>query len=194
MFEKQLKRSGAVVLGALAMAFTFGTNAKACSLPGGPGLTYTPDTLAMLKLAGPKPEATADADRTADRYGNGPASVTGLWQVTYSSGGQVVDMAFEVFHSDGTEMLNDITAPSEGNVCLGVWTQTGRTTYRLTHPSWTFAANGSLTGTALFDVTVTLTTADKFTGTYTLSYFDTTGNAGPVYSGTLAATRILPNY
>jgi hypothetical protein len=91
-------------------------------------------------------------------------------------------------------MLNDVSPPAEGNVCLGVWTQTGGTAYKLTHPSWTFDSNGNLTGTAQFSVTITMTSADKFSGSYTLSYFDTTGLALGVYSGTLTAARILPNY
>jgi len=150
---------------------------------------------ALAPASGTSQDAHASSvspERSGDH--NGPASIVGLWQVTYTSGNTVTDMAFEVFHSDGTEMLNDVTAPAEGNVCLGVWTQTGETAYKLTHPSWTFDANGNLTGTAMFSVAITLTNADKFTGTYTLTEFDTSGNPDGVYNGTLAATRILPNY
>jgi hypothetical protein len=125
---------------------------------------------------------------------NSIASVVGLWQVTYMSNGQVVDMAFEAFHSEGTEMINDITPPAEGNVCLGVWVQTGSTTYKLTHPSWAFDPTGNLTGTADLAVTITLGSADTFSGTYTLTYYDLVGTKGLVYTGTITATRILPNY
>ena len=195
MNQTHLRGIGGVALGALAViCLTFGTDAKACSVPGmGPRSLYLPEPSAFLKAVVP-PSAPDALPSSARSERNGPASVVGLWQVTYTSGSTVVDMAFEVFHSDGTEMLNDITPPAEGNVCLGVWTQTGGTGYKLTHPSWTFDANGNLTGTALFSVAITLTNADKFTGTYTLTEFDTSGNPDGVYNGTLAATRILPNY
>jgi len=149
MNQTQFRRIGGVALGALAViCLTFGTDAKACSVPGiGLRSADLPDPSVFLKFV--VPPAAQDAQPSpapSDR--NVPASIVGLWQVTYSSGGTVTDMAFEVFHSDGTEMLNDITPPAEGNVCLGVWTQTGSTTFKLTHPSWTFDANGNLTATA----------------------------------------------
>jgi hypothetical protein len=186
---KLSKITGGAALGALAVFLTFGSSADACSLAGGSGLR--PATLAdpSLRIGVPQLRDNPEAHRA-----NTPASVEGLWQVTFSSDGAVVDMAFEVFHSDGTEMLNDITPPAEGNVCLGVWVQTGATSYKVTHPSWVFDAAGNLTGTAMFNATVTLGSADTFTGAYTLSYFDTRGTAGPVYTGTMTATRIQPNY
>ncbi len=176
--------------GAFAAFLMFGTTAGACSLPGGMGLR--PANLADPTVRVGLPRAQNEGPQA--QRATGPASVNGLWQVTYSSGGAVVDMAFEVFHSDGTEMLIDITPPAEGNACLGVWVQMTSTSYKLTHPAWVFDASGNLTGTAVFDVTVNLTSADTFTGTYTLTYYDLHGTKGTVYSGTLAATRILPNY
>lgn len=196
MNELRLKRIGALVFGGLAaICLTSGTSAKACSLPGGISMLRSgnlPDPASFLRFVVPAPDPSGDA--APAQRGNAPASIQGLWQVTYTSSGQVVDMAYEVFHSDGTEMLNDTTPPAEGNVCVGVWTQTTSTTYKLTHPSWLFDANGNLTGTAMFNVTIALGSANKFTGTYAISYYDSEGNPGPVYTGTMAATRILPNY
>jgi hypothetical protein len=198
MNQTRLKKIGSVALGALAViCLTCAIDAKACSLPNGLGLksVYIPDSSALLRAFLPPANSAPDAQTSsAPRQRNGPASIVGLWQVTYSSGGTVVDMAFEVFHDDGTEMLNDITPPAQGNVCLGVWTLEGRTTYKLTHPSWTFDPIGNLAGTTMLSETVTLTSADAFTGTDTLSYFDPSGNPGPVYTGTFTGTRILPNY
>jgi hypothetical protein len=190
MHKTTWKTFGGAAYGAIATLLLFGATAGACSLPGGMGLRPVNFADPWVRLGLPH---TQDEARPADR-GNSPASVQGLWQVTYSSGGEAVDMAFEVFHSDGTEMLNDITAPAEGNVCLGVWVQTDAKTYRLTHPSWVFDANGNLTGTAIFDVTIVMGSADTFSGTYSLTYYDTHGTKGTVYTGTLTATRVLPNY
>jgi hypothetical protein len=177
--------------GAFAACFMFGTNLGACSLPGGMGLRPVNFADPSVRVGLPHLQ---NEGLQAQRGGTAPASVNGLWQVTYSSSGAVVDMAYEVFHSDGTEMLIDITPPAEGNTCLGVWVQMTTTSYKLTHPAWVFDASGNLTGTAVFDTTVNLTSADSFTGTYTLTYYDLHGTKGTVYSGTMAATRVLPNY
>jgi hypothetical protein len=185
---------GKATFGTLAaILFTLTPNATACSLPGSlkpmsVSLTSPNLKLGVAALRSEQPEAQRAGGATS------VASVTGLWQVTYSTNGAVVDMAFEVFHSDGTEMLNDVTPPAEGNVCLGVWVQTGPTAYKLTHPSWTFDPAGNLTGTAVFNVTLTLTSADAFTGSYTLTYYDNSGTKSAVYNGTMTATRILPLY
>jgi hypothetical protein len=52
--------------------------------------------------------------------------------------------------------LNDAAAPVTGNVCLGVWVQTGRRTYRLKHPAWRFDPDGKLIGSQLLREEVTL--------------------------------------
>jgi hypothetical protein len=59
-----------------------------------------------------------------------------------------VDQAFETFTSDGNELMIDTTPPALDNVCNGVWANVGHRKYRIKHPSWTFAPDGSLTGTA----------------------------------------------
>jgi len=186
------KMIGGIAFGALAAILISGTNAGACSLPGGMGLTSVNFIDPSVKLGLPRTQNdTAQAQRGPSAS---QAGVVGLWQVTYSSAGTVVDMAFETFHSDGTEMLNDTTPPAAGNVCFGVWIQEGARTYKLTHPSWVFDNNGNLTGTATFQNTINMTSADTFTGTYTITYYDTHGTKGDVYTGTFTATRILPQY
>jgi hypothetical protein len=127
---------------------------------------------------------------------NGPepmdtAGITGLWHVTFTSGGETVDVAFDAWHSDGTEILNDYTNPIEGNVCLGVWTQTGPRTYRLKHPSWSFDESGNLLGTVIIRETVMLSLdRDSFKGTYAYDIYDTTGTFVEELTGNVAGTRI----
>jgi hypothetical protein len=120
--------------------------------------------------------------------------IVGLWSVAFSSGGQIVDVAFDAWHSDGTEVLNDYTNPIEGNVCLGVWEQTGARNFRLKHPSWTFDENGTLLGTVVIREKVTLS-ADRnsYKGTYLYDIYDTTGAFVAELTGTLTATRIKPD-
>jgi hypothetical protein len=125
---------------------------------------------------------------------NGPVSIVGLWNVTFSSGGEVVDVAFDVWHSDGTEILNDYTNPIEGNVCLGVWEQAGPRSYKLKHPSWSFDTNGNLLGTVWISEIVTVSAnGNSYEGSYKYDIYDTTGAFIEEFTGTIKATRIVPN-
>jgi hypothetical protein len=123
-----------------------------------------------------------------------PPSIVGLWNVTFSSGGQVVDVAYDAWQSDGTEILNDYTNPIEGNVCLGVYEQSGPLTYKLKHPSWSFDANGTLQGTVVIHEIVTLTPdGNSYYGNYKYDIYDTAGVFLEELTGTIKATRIKPD-
>ena len=118
------------------------------------------------------------------------ASIVGLWKTTFTSGGEVVDQAFEVFHSDGTEMMVDTAPPASDNVCVGVWAATGQGV-KLNHPSWTFDDKGVLNGTAAIKMNLTLDPhGSSFTGTFTVDVFDLAGNTLVHLTGTVAAKRI----
>lgn len=119
------------------------------------------------------------------------ASIVGLWKVKFSVGDQVVDQGFDVWHSDGTEVLNDTPPPSTGNVCLGVWIKAGRLTYKLKHPSWSFDAAGNLIGTVVIREEVTVSAdGNSYKGTFTIDVYDLAGNLLDHGNGTLAAQRI----
>lgn len=123
-----------------------------------------------------------------------PASIVGLWNITFTSGGQVVDVAYDIWHSDGTEVLNDYTNPIEGNVCLGVWEQTGPRSYKLKHPSWSFDNTGTLQGTVMIREKVTVSPdGNSFTGSYTYDVYDISGKFVVEYNGQVKATRIKPD-
>ncbi|MGA8671361.1 MAG: hypothetical protein WB679_15870 [Terracidiphilus sp.] len=123
-----------------------------------------------------------------------PPSIVGLWNVTFSSGGEVVDVAFDAWHSDGTEILNDFTDPIEGNVCLGAWEQSGALTYKLKHPSWSFDSNGTLLGTVIIHEIVNLSSdGNSYNGGYKYDIYDTAGVFQEEFTGTIKATRIKPD-
>jgi len=169
----------------LALAVSVVPNATACSLPGVSPLRV-PAILPPGLLAAPG-QAMAGAPAQS-----GPA-IVGLWSVVFYSGGAIVDEAFDAWHGDGTEILNDFTDPIEGNVCLGVWTQTGPQTFKLKHPSWTFDTSGNLTGTALIQETVAVAAGgNQYEGPYSISFFDTSGNPVGAFTGTIKASRITP--
>ena len=65
------------------------------------------------------------------------SSIVGLWHTTFVSGGLVWDEAFEQWHSDGTELaIDNAVPPLLGNVCVGVYKQSGPRTFKLRHVTW----------------------------------------------------------
>ena len=172
----------------LAVSASLAPNAAACSLPGFSALKGP----VVLPQGLFPPSSQSDAAVTAPAPGG--AAIVGLWNVTFYSADVLVDQAFDAWHSDGTEILNDFTDPIEGNVCLGVWTQTGPQTFKLKHPSWTFDINGNLTGTAYILETVTVGPGgNAYEGPYSINLFDTMGNPVGSYAGVIKAERIMPD-
>jgi len=205
----QVSRNMFIKAGALALVglwVSVGTAAKACTVSAKTALAYGIDVDALTAAAAhsasgqtldaaSKPESSLPVRgiQGGTEYFGG-AQIVGLWKVTFTSGGQVVDVGFETWHSDGTEFYNDIAPPAEGNVCMGVWAQTGKSTYKLYHPAWLFDSNGNLIGTAIIRITATLSAnASKYNGTYTYDTYDNSGNSTGHFDGTVAATRITVN-
>jgi hypothetical protein len=103
------------------------------------------------------------------------ASIVGLWQVTLVADDTVIDVGFDAWHADGTETLND-ASPVSHNVCLGVWQQTGRRTYQLKHPAFRYDAAGNVIGTlVLRETNVVNRAGDRFSGDFTIQFFDPAG-------------------
>jgi hypothetical protein len=149
------------------------------------GISATP----KMRLRAALPEMKSSQAHTAQA--SDPVSIVGLWRVTFVSDGEVVDEGFDMWHSDGTEVLNDTPAPASGNVCLGVWTATGPLTFSLKHPSWTFDDAGNLTGTSVIREQVTLSAdGNSFKGPVTVDVFDLSGNQILHLDGEIMAERI----
>lgn len=167
----------------------FTVNAAAqCALPTRTTAIVSSELKSVLQQKSVETPATSVAQTS------GNPSIVGLWQVTFLYDGEVFDEAFDAWHSDGNEVLNDYTNPIEGNVCLGVWEQTGRNTYKLKHPSWTFDSSGNLTGTAIIRETVIVNaTAQSYSGPVTVDVYDLSGNLTATYSEQVEAKRITPN-
>ena len=122
----------------------------------------------------------------------GNASIVGLWKTTFTSGGQVVDQAWEVFHSDGTEIMVDTSAPASDNVCVGVWAKTDGLQVKLNHPSWTFDDKGNLNGTAAIKMDLTIDpNGNSFIGTFTVDVFDLSGNTLLHLAGSVSGKRVM---
>jgi hypothetical protein len=155
-------------------------------------------TPAAVSAASPLPlpqESASDATvERESRFGDKRPPITGLWKAVYMSGGAVVNVGFNIWHSDGTEWaLDSLAPPFQGNTCAGVWEQTGPRTYKTVHPSFNYDSAGlTVVGVFIERVKVTLSLdGSRFDGTFTFDNYDFQGNLLPgSVAGTLTATRI----
>jgi hypothetical protein len=120
--------------------------------------------------------------------------ITGLWKVVLVSGGATVDVGFEQWHSDGTEMLNDTPPPASGNVCLGTWEKTGPRTYSLVHPAFNFDSTGTTVVSIFIERMQVVIAPDgnSFMGTFTWDSYNFSGNPlpGTHLAGAVTGKRI----
>jgi hypothetical protein len=141
-----------------------------------------------------EPEALS---RAADNE-RSDGKIVGFWKFQFvsqgSSGipdGAVVDNGFTQWHSDGTEITNSFRPPSTGNFCLGVYQQTGSSTYTLNHFALGWDALGNFIGPVQIKENVTLShNSNQFTGTFTIDQFNPAGNVLAHVQGQVTATRI----
>jgi hypothetical protein len=134
-------------------------------------------------------------------------SIVGMWHVLFTAQTMngsaipdtVIDNALSVWHNDHTEIMNSVRPPQDGNFCLGVWQQTGRSSFYLNHFAWfanqfpndTNNGIGDPVGPARFTESVTVAPdGNHFTGTFTLTAYDTKGIVMIAFTGALSGTRI----
>jgi hypothetical protein len=126
---------------------------------------------------------------------NGSASIVGFWHVLFTSGGQPFDEGYDIWHSDGTEILNDNAPPAPanggGNFCMGVYAKTGPGTFKLKHPFWLMDANGNYYASGvLLEQVVLGKGGNSYSGTFSEVWWDLAGNVIFQATGTLAGQRI----
>ena len=141
------------------------------------------------------PAMTAKPRVGDDEVADSP-TIVGLWDVKFIADNQVVDEGFDQYHSDGTEILNDTSPPATGNVCLGVYENSGPRTLKLKHPAWLFdPTNTFVIGRVTILELITLDRGGRsFTGTFTFQFSDPSGNPlAPDLSGRLRGDRITPD-
>jgi hypothetical protein len=126
--------------------------------------------------------------------------IVGLWHVIYTNSADqsTFNDTFDTWHSDGTEFENAFLAPASGNICEGVWRQTGLRSVSLHHVGWLFdPSTPTATATNTFTVDADLKVAANgasYSGTFTFKVWNLDGTPTPVeVTGTIAATRISPN-
>jgi hypothetical protein len=192
-----------VVLGAIALLISVTPRALAeCGMPAKvvKPTAWHPQFGAHLKLL---------ADDNPFQREDGK-SIVGMWHVVFTADANmgapipatVVDNALVVWHSDGTEIMNSVRPPQDGNFCLGVWEQTGRSQYYLNHFAWyanqypnsNSSGIGDPSGPTHIREWVTLSSdGNHFTGKFQLDAYDTSNKISPSFTGTVSGTRITIN-
>jgi hypothetical protein len=137
----------------------------------------------------------ADEQQTASQESHDINSpIVGFWKTTFTSDGLVVDVGFDQFHPDGTEISVDSPAPSFGNVCSGVWEKTGRRHYSEVHPNFNWdASSGKAVSIFIQRVEIRVSQDGKsFSGTFTWDSYDFSGNPLPAShsEGSVTGERI----
>jgi hypothetical protein len=188
-FGALLCRGGLTLLAVLCL-FIFPTSAKAAC--GSFGATGIKNSIKLPMVA------QAELTLPLASEGTNPA-IVGLWHVIYTAADQsLFNDTFDTWHSDGTEFESAFLAPAGGNVCVGVWRETGPREVSLHHIGWLFnPSNPTATATNIFTLDEKVTVAmdgASYSGSFTFKVWTVDGSPTPVeVKGTIAATRITPN-
>jgi hypothetical protein len=127
----------------------------------------------------------------------GQATIVGLWHVVYTQDdGSPFNQTFKMWHSDGIEFENAVLPPVGGDICYGVWKQTGSRSVKLHHiglfwgPDPSTPGNFVVVGTFTVDETNTVSEDGKsYTGHFVFSQFDASGNPAAIIPGTTAVLK-----
>lgn len=139
-----------------------------------------------------KNKANRDKDSNRDKDGPNPG-IVGLWRLTFIAddsvnppifpAGTIVDFGTSQWHSDNTEFLiSGGRAPSTGDVCMGVWQQTGRSSYKLKHIALAYRSIDSppdmaitpavFVGPSIMTQTITLSRSqNSYKGSFTIDQY-----------------------
>lgn len=183
---KSAWRGISAIVSALCLMFIATTAHAACGSFGGI-LAKGPIRLPMMQ----------QAEDSQQPVREGMFPIVGLWHVIYTNGADqsTFNDTFDTWHDDGTEFESAYLAPAGGNVCSGVWKQSGPRTVTLHHVGWLFdpyAPTATATNTFTLDEIVTVAPGGAtYSGTFTFKVWNLDGTPTPVQvTGTIAGTRI----
>lgn len=176
-----MKYSLMLAAATLALGFS-GVSAEACNplLQKGQVPTIMPPSMLAKNHPGMRPPDT-----------NNP--IVGLWHVVHTdSDGNLLFEGFDAWHADGNELEMANGPPAGGNVCVGQWTQHGKSIQLLTHVTWLYDLNNNFQGTFNMTQTNKVTgNGNNYTGTLDLKVYDPNGNLVGEVTGTTTAERLV---
>jgi len=202
---RSIRFSAVAALSAFALLF-FASGAQA----GGCAVGYKAGATApSIPFVSPQAD---DHQEDYDAHGH---AIVGLWHVIYTatestsgplpvpvippgppSSFQLVE-TFKTWHADGTEFENAFLPPTGGNICFGVWKDTGENSVKLHHIGLMFDSEGNVSFIFTTDETNTVSANGKtYKGAFKFKlwppFYDQVGVGTPLQeiNGTTAATRI----
>ena len=127
----------------------------------------------------------------------GQGTIVGMWSVTMTANGGPFDWGYQVWHDDGTEIMNSGSrAPATENFCMGVWAQTGPFSYRLNHFALSYDAGGTLNARVNIKENVTVDAkGGTFSGPFTADIYGPNPGAGLLQhiAGQIVGQRVTVN-
>jgi hypothetical protein len=151
------------------------------------------DSLAAMAAAAASVHSQSSPMQPAAPSSNSPVnpSIVGLWYTRFIVGGQTIQEAFQAWNAGGTEIHNPNVDPRTGSVCLGAWKKVAPQTYKLAHRVWMYDASGNFQGTIRLSEVLSLgSNGNAHSGSFTLDFYDPTGNFQFEVAGDVAAERI----
>ncbi len=182
------KRSMILFLGFLTTCLALAPGLWAQSSATKTGCGYYEGSTAKLKPAA-----------FVEEISEGNAVITGLWKFSFTAKGNAnipdgapIDAGYATWHADGTEIMNSGRPPMTGSFCMGAWKQVGKSTFKLNHVALSWDPSGTtFVGPANIRERVTVdTTGNHYSGTFTLTQYDTNGNVIVQILGVISAQRV----
>lgn len=199
VFRAQGSRPFLAVVALVGMGLLFtASGAKA-----GCGVPYKTGAAPSIPFV--NPQSAKSPNQQDGEESNERASIVGLWHVIYTAteaSGPFPPTPFQflesykTWHGDRTEFENAFLPPSGGNICFGVWKESGRDSVKLHHIGLMFASDGTISNVFTVDETDTVANNGKtYQGYFDFKLFpasDVLGTGTPLaeVKGTTAATRI----
>ena len=150
------------------------------------------DSLSAMAAGIPGQSRAIQQGSHSPAHNSGSASIVGLWYVQFTIAGNVIQDAYQLWNAGGTEVHNPNVDPRGGNVCLGVWKRAaGTNTYILAHRVWNYDTAGNWLGTINLRERLTVGGGgNSHSGSFTLDFYDTSGNFQMELTGSVTGERI----
>lgn len=117
----------------------------------------------------------------------GDNGIVGTWLATYDGG---VHVGYLQWQRGGTLQDNMDFAAKTGNVQLGDWSTDGRGTYTALLTGWTYDSKGNTRNGKYVKTEDDVLSANTYSGTFEVIYYDLSGNITFQHDGTVTAVRI----
>ena len=159
------------------------------------------DSLSAMAAAAASVRSQSKVSQSSVQNGSAAASdnavntsIVGLWHIRFQVGDQTIQEAYQIWNTGGTEVHNPNVDPRTGNICLGAWKEAAPQTFKLIHRVWSYDASGNFLGT--ITLTETLALGDRgntHNGSFTLDFYDPSGNFLFEVPGSVIGERVSPN-